>query len=180
MHLNKLVQADLLAVESQGRHRYYRFARKEIAYAMESLACLVPSTGIPAVTSDPDNMVAVKYCRTCYDHLASKIGVGVTDGLLKQRLIALKDKNFVLTTRGEKWFTELNIDIDELKQQRRSFLRPCLDWSERRYHVAGSLGAALLEKMMEAGIFRKIKNSRALLITPTGHKKLYELFKLST
>src|SRR5690242_9934628 len=67
MHLNKLVQADLLAVESQGRHRYYRFARKEIAYAMESLACLVPSTGKPAVTSDPDNMVAVKYCRTCYD-----------------------------------------------------------------------------------------------------------------
>jgi DNA-binding transcriptional ArsR family regulator len=180
MHLNKLVKANLLAVESQGRHRYYRFARKEIAYAMESLTCLIPNVGISADTNgNSESMVAVKYCRTCYDHLAGKIGVELTDSLLKQKLIVLVDKSFELTAKGMKWFAALGIDIENLKEQRRSFIRPCLDWSERRYHIAGSLAEALLQKMMESGIFKRIKNSRALLITPTGHQKLHELFKLS-
>jgi len=180
MHLNKMVQADFLSVESQGRHRYYRFAKKEIAYAMESLACLIPETGNSFAKSNTENIVAIKYCRTCYDHLAGKIGVEVTDSLLKQKLILQVNKSFELTKRGEKWFRSFDINTEELKVQRRSFLRPCLDWSERRYHIAGSLGAALLKKMMEAGVFRKMKNSRALIITPQGHKKLHEIFKLST
>ncbi|HEY4151329.1 MAG TPA: winged helix-turn-helix domain-containing protein, partial [Chitinophagaceae bacterium] len=84
MHLGKLVRADLLAVESQGRHRYYRFARQEVAYAIEALANLVP--GRPTAPQ-PEANTAIRYCRTCYDHLAGKIGVLITDSLVKQKII---------------------------------------------------------------------------------------------
>jgi DNA-binding transcriptional ArsR family regulator len=178
MHLTKLVQADLLSVESQGRHRYYKFSRKDIAYAIEAMATLVsPSTTkkihAPEITS------GIKYCRTCYDHLAGKAGVALTESLQQQKIIIVKNNLFELSRKGEQWFAALGIDIPALQQQRRSFLRPCLDWSERRHHMAGSLAAALLDKMLSADWMRKIKNSRELIITAKGEKKLYEYLKLT-
>jgi len=177
MHLSKLVQADLLSVESQGRHRYYKYARKEVAYVIESMASLLPPVSIKS-PADKENNSAIKHCRTCYDHLAGKVGVAVTDSLLKQKILVEKDKQFEVSVKGEKWFAAFDIDADELKQQRRSFLRPCLDWSERRHHMAGSLAAAFLNKMVEQDWFRITKNSRALVVTAKGQKKLYEYFKL--
>jgi DNA-binding transcriptional ArsR family regulator len=178
MHLAKLVQADLLSVESQGRHRYYKFSRKDIAYAIEAMANLIPQ---PTAKSKPldDSNPAIKYCRTCYDHLAGKVGVAVTDSLLKQKIIIESSHDFTISSKGEKWFTELDIDVKELRQQRRSFLRPCLDWSERRHHIAGSLAASLLDKMLLLDWFRKTKNSRAIIITSKGQKELYNNFKIS-
>ncbi|SRR5258706_5844896 len=178
MHLAKLVQADLLSAETQGRHRYYRFSRKDVAYAIEAMASLVP---YPSIHDKPDseNSSAIKYCRTCYDHVAGKIGVSIADGLLRQKIIIDKNKGFDITTKGKKWFLDLGIDIDDLKQQRRSLLRPCLDWSERRNHIAGSLGAALLDKMLSSDWVRRIKNSRALVITVKGQKMLYAHFKMN-
>ncbi len=178
MHLSKLVQAGLLAVESQGRHRYYKFARKDIAYAIEAMATLVPASANKNVLPD-ENMPGIKYCRTCYDHLAGKIAVAITDKLLHQKIIINRDDVFELSAKGEKWFYHLGINTDDLKQQRRSFLRPCLDWSERRYHIAGSLGAALLDTLISSDWIRRTKNSRAVIITGKGQKKLYEYFKLS-
>ena len=177
MHLSKLVQADLLSVESQGRHRYYKYARKEVAYVIESMASLLPPVSIKS-PADKENNSAIKHCRTCYDHLAGKVGVAVTDSLLKQKILIEKDKQFDISVKGEKWFAGFDINADELKQQRRSFLRPCLDWSERRHHMAGSLAAAFLNKMVEQDWFRITKNSRALVVTAKGQKKLYEYFKL--
>lgn len=178
MHLTKLLQADLLCVESQGRHRYYKFSRKEIAYAIEAMANLLPHS------SDKDDLhkesnSAIKQCRTCYDHLAGKVGVAVTDSLLQQKIIIDNDSIFELSTKGQKWFSQLGVDISELKNQRRSFLRPCLDWSERRHHIAGSLAAALLDKMLLADWIRRTKNSRAIVITSKGQKKFYEHFKMN-
>jgi DNA-binding transcriptional ArsR family regulator len=178
MHLTKLVQADLLCVESQGRHRYYKFSRQDIAYAIEAMTYLIatPTTkknaGIEVISS-------IKYCRTCYDHLAGKVSVMVTDSLLKQKIIVEKLNSFEVSGKGQKWFSELGITIDELKHRRRFFLRPCLDWSERRHHIAGSLAAALLDKMLVDDWVRKEKNSRALIITAKGQKKIYEYFKLA-
>jgi DNA-binding transcriptional ArsR family regulator len=178
MHLTKLVQADLLTVESQGRHKYYKFSRKEIAYAIEALANLIPPTTTKQDVNK-ENHSAIRHCRTCYDHLAGKVGVALTDSFLQQKLIIERGNVFELSSNGQDWFFELGIDIDELKQQRRSFLRPCLDWSERRHHIAGSLAAALLDKMLLSDWIRRTQNSRAIIITAKGKKEFYERFKLN-
>ena len=138
MHLGKLIQAGLLCVESHGRHKYYKFSRNDVAYAIEAMANLLPPATYKqshAIEKNP----AIKQCRTCYDHLAGKVGVAVTDSLLQQKIIMRNKNNFEVSSKGRKWFSGLSIDIDELKLQRRSFLRPCLDWSERRPHLAGSV-----------------------------------------
>lgn len=169
MHLHKLLQADLLRVESQGRHRYYRFASKEVAYAVEALANLIPEKKQTADTP-------IKYCRTCYDHLAGKIGVSIADSLLRQKLIT---DEFGLTKKGEKWMQQvMGIDVALLKAQRRTFSRPCLDWSERRYHLAGAVGAALLDKMLADDWVRRTKHSRAIVITATGRELLGKHFSV--
>jgi len=178
MHLAKLVQADLLSVENQGRHRYYKFSRKEIAYAIEAMSTLVPRSSKSRHPVD-ETTPAIQQCRTCYDHLAGKTGVAITDSLLKQKLIIAGDQQFDLSPKGRKWFSGMDIDIAALEQQRRSFLRPCLDWSERRYHMAGSLAAALLDKMLLQDWIRKTKNSRAVIVTAKGQKMLYEYLKVT-
>jgi len=178
MHLNKLVQAGLLSAESQGRHKYYKFSRKEIAYAIEAMANLIPQSAGKS-NHLANDLSAIKYCRTCYDHLAGKVGVLITDSLLKQKIIVDSKNTFEVSDKGQKWFYNLGISIDDLKQQRRSFLRPCLDWSERRNHMAGSLAATLLDKMLSSDWLRKIKNSREIIITAKGQKKLAEYFTLS-
>lgn len=178
MHLAKLVQAGLLSVEKQGRNRYYAYSRKEIAYAIEALTTLL-STSTTKENFNNENFPAIKYCRTCYDHLAGKIGVSITESLLKQRIIVNNSHGFEVKNKGKKWFSDLGIDTDELKLQRRSFLRPCLDWSERRHHIAGSLAAALLDKMLLSDWIRRTKNSRAMVITSKGQKAFYEMFTIS-
>jgi DNA-binding transcriptional ArsR family regulator len=175
MHLNKLLQADLLHVESQGRHRYYKFSRQDVAYAIEAMINIIPpSTGMSRTV----DISPVKHCRTCYDHLAGRVAVDITDSMLKQRLIIYQNDLFELSTKGEKWFTAQGIDIYILRHQKRSFARPCLDWSERRHHLAGSLGAALLNLMLDGDWIRRTAHSRAIVITGKGKKKLQELFYL--
>lgn len=177
MHLNKLVTASLLKVESQGRHRYYTYSRKEIAYAIEAMASLVP---LPEKTAGiADNNPAIKHCRSCYDHLAGRVGVLITESLLKQKIIIASENNFTLSKKGEQWLADFDIEVDELKNLRRSFIRPCLDWSERKPHIAGSIAAALLNTMLQQDWMRRAKNSRALLITAKGQKKLREHFNIN-
>ena len=175
MHLAKLVQGEFLTVESQGRHRYYRFARVEVAAAIEALAGLGPPGKRMKAVEDPA-AVPVKYCRTCYDHLAGKIGVLVTEGLLRQRMIEPDGADYGVTGKGKKIFSDLGIDVAALQKQRRIFARPCLDWSERRHHLSGSLGAALLEKMLSLDWLRKTRSSRALVVTAGGSKELAQRF----
>ncbi|TRX37292.1 helix-turn-helix transcriptional regulator [Flavobacterium sp. ZT3R18] len=170
MHLTKLVQANLLVVESQGRHKYYRFARKEIAYAIEAMISLVPPS-ISTKKNKTEKVSDIKHCRTCYDHLAGKVGVALTDSLLQQQLLIDTSGGLEISPEGEKWFTEFGIPLTVLKQQKRSFLRPCLDWSERRPHIAGSLATALLDKMLHEDWLRKTKDSRALIVTAKGKKE---------
>ncbi|MBF2708118.1 helix-turn-helix transcriptional regulator [Flavobacterium soyangense] len=177
MHLTKLIQAGLLSVESQGRHKYYKFSRKEIAYAIEAMASLLPQSTDKHDLHKASNS-AIRQCRTCYDHLAGKVGVAITDGLLHQKIIVDNDNVLEVSLKGQKWFSELGIDIEELKKKRRSFLRPCLDWSERRHHIAGSLATALLDKMLLADWIRRTKNSRAIIVTSKGQKEFYKYFKL--
>lgn len=179
MHLSKLVQADLLAVESQGRHKYYRFSRPEVAYAIEAIGNLIPDEKHKKITGNTNN-AAIKHCRTCYDHLAGKVGVLLTEQLIEQKLIEPEGAVYLVTKKGRSFFSEFNIDTDELKKSRRIFAKPCLDWTERKPHLAGALGAAFLEKMLLSDYFRKTKDSRAIVITAKGREQLYDRFKIQT
>lgn len=178
MHLSKLIRADLLTVESQGRHKYYRFSRPEVAYAIEAIGNLIPNEKYKKIASNQDNS-AVRYCRTCYDHLAGKVGVLITEALLKQKIIELNTCTYNVTKKGDQFFSKLEINIGDLKKYRRAFAKPCLDWSERKHHLAGSLGAALLDKMLSLDYFRRTKNSRAIVITSKGQLHLYDRFRVS-
>ena len=178
MHLGKLVQAGWLLVEHQGRHRYYHLASREVAYAIEAIANLMPADGEGNIGSGLTNG-HIKYCRSCYDHLAGKAGVAVTDALLRKNLLQPADGRYEATPAGVKWLAALEIDVVELMGLRRVFARPCLDWSERRHHVAGSLGAALLEKMLADDWLRRVRHSRAIVVTARGEKKFSQLLGLS-
>jgi DNA-binding transcriptional ArsR family regulator len=175
MHLSKLLRAGLLAVEAQGRHRYYTFSRGEVADVIEAMANLIPAE--QTVKKDMD-AVPIKFCRTCYDHLAGKVGVLITESLLRQRLIVYRDRELDVTQKGIQWFEEWGIDCQALRRQRRMFAKPCLDWTERRHHLAGSLGAAVLEKMMEAHWLRRTAHSRAVVVTGKGQQALEAHFNI--
>lgn len=177
MHLGKLLKADLLTVEKQGRHKYYKFSRHEVADAIEALSSLIPPVKLKVISENTDN-VKIKYCRTCYDHLAGKVGVMIMDALVEQGIFEIDGITYKITAEGKGFFSEMDIDIDQLKTQSRAFIRPCLDWTERRHHLAGSLGAALLDKMLSIDWLRKTKNSRAISLTAKGQKGLYEKLKL--
>ena len=177
MHLAKLLQAELLAQEKQGRHRYYRLARPEVAYVIESMASLLPGKKtIPKTTVQNSG---IRYCRTCYDHLAGKVGVELTDKLVRSGYIKPADGIYSVTGKGEQWFSDLDIPVAELRIQKRAFARQCLDWSERRNHLAGSLGAALLNSMLSRDWLRRKKGSREIIVTSKGSGRIYELLKLS-
>lgn len=177
MHLGKLLDANLLCVEKQGRHKYYRFSTKEIAYAIEGMANLVTPEVISKKKS-VEKLSPIKHCRTCYDHLAGKIGVALTTSLLEQNIIVDTNTNFEVSLEGEKWFSDFGIHLEEVKKQRRLFLKPCLDWSERKNHIAGSLATSLLNKMLADDWLRKTANSRAILITGKGKKEFLRYFKI--
>ncbi|OXG08854.1 ArsR family transcriptional regulator [Flavobacterium araucananum] len=177
MHLGKLLEANLLCVEKQGRHKYYRFFNKEVAYVVEAMANLIPKPE-RSLKKKTGEYPPIKYCRTCYDHLAGKIGVALADSLLEQKIIIEKDSAFEISPEGEKWFSDFGINTAEAQKQKRIFLKPCLDWSERRNHIAGSIGTSLLNKMLEQDWIRKTKDSRAITITGKGEKEFLKYFKI--
>jgi DNA-binding transcriptional ArsR family regulator len=176
MHLNKLVKADLLSVESQGRHKYYNYSRAEIPYAIEALASLLPKPGAKKPVANDEK--PVKFCRSCYDHLAGKVGVMLADGLQSSGYIYKTGDQFELSKAGEKWFSDLGIDTGQLKKQKRQFAKPCLDWSERKHHLAGSLGAALLQTMIATGWLRRVDGSRTISVTRKGEEAFLGHFKI--
>lgn len=170
-HLGKLVAADLLAVERQGRHRYYRFARPEVAYALEALANLLPPARRPAERPP----TGLRYVRTCYDHLAGRVAVEICQALQEREYLREAGPEFVLTPAGHAWFEALGLTpADLVGAGRRVLARSCLDWSERRPHLAGALGAALLRQFLALGWMRCTSQARAAVLTPTGQAALYE------
>jgi DNA-binding transcriptional ArsR family regulator len=176
MHLNKLVKADLLNVESQGRHKYYNYSRPEIADVIEAMASLMPETEIKKGLVNDDK--PVRFCRSCYDHLAGKVGVLLTEGLLSRQFIHKADNSFEISADGAIWFDKQGIDVGQLRKQKRAFAKPCLDWSERKHHLAGSLGAAMLNSMLNTGWVRRDAGSRTILVTRKGEEAFFEHFKI--
>ena len=118
---------------------------------------------------------AIKTARTCYDHMAGELGVAVTNGLIKKRIIKLNEKIFEITPKGTEWFGELGIDVDEQRARKRKFSYACIDWTERVPHLAGSMGEALCSKFFERDWVKRTSEPRVIQLTPTGQIALNEL-----
>ncbi len=168
-HLAKLQEGGLIAVEAQGRHRYFRLANADVAALLESLMGVAFRSGAVRLRNSPREP-ALRKARVCYDHLAGEMGVLAYEALLEHQAIRVSDTGLELTATGREWFGALGIDADALVKQRRSLLRPCLDWSHRRHHLAGALGSGLLQRLFELGWARRAKDSRVITFTPPGEQ----------
>jgi DNA-binding transcriptional ArsR family regulator len=175
-HLSKLLDAALIEVEQQGRHRYFRLADEDVARLVESLMGVAFRTGAVRLISSPREP-ALRKARICYDHLAGERGVLAYEALVHRGVLAVSKKQLRLTAPGVEWFARLGVDANALARQRRTFCRPCLDWSERRHHLAGSLGAAMLSRFFELGWALRDRKSRAIRFTTLGEQKFQALFK---
>ncbi|RNB85296.1 transcriptional regulator [Brevibacillus nitrificans] len=174
-HLSKLVEGGLLVNDSYGRHRYYRLANAEVAHALEALLAIATPRPIRSLR-EADQVRAMRFARTCYDHLAGEVGVALTDQLLSLQMIEEADQEFVLTEAGRQKLQSLGVDVEFSPKSRRRFARPCLDWSERRHHLAGVLGASLTNRLFDLGWIERLPEGRAVRLTPAGIAGLYEQF----
>lgn len=174
-HLAKLVGAGLLAVESQGRHRYFRLAAPDVAELLESLMGVAQRAGAMRLRTGPREP-ALRKARVCYDHLAGDLGVMVFDGLIGKRLLRAEGAQLALTKTGAELFRRLGVEVEALGDSRRPLCRPCLDWSARRHHLAGALGAALLGRCLELGWARRVRGSRVVAFSPQGERALRARF----
>lgn len=176
-HLAKLLDAQLLAVERQGRHRYFRLAERDVAHLLESLMGVAYRVGAVRVRSSPREP-ALRKARVCYDHLAGELGVLVYDSFEQRRFLRSGGDGLELTPRGQRFCLEIGIDIKALARQRRHLCRACLDWSMRRHHLAGAVGAAVLSRCLDLGWARCAKDSRVVSFSAAGEKALRERFTL--
>jgi DNA-binding transcriptional ArsR family regulator len=165
-HLETLLAAGLLAVASQGRHRYLRIARPEVAAALEALTAIAPHKRRPPRPRDVHD--DVRRARVCYDHLAGEVAVRLFGALCGRKWLRSTAQGVVVTPEGEAWFGRLGVDVGSLRAKRRPLARSCLDWSERHFHLAGALGAALLDRLLTLRWARRETGTRALSFSPRG------------
>ena len=182
-HLAKLVEGGLLVVEAQGRHRYFRIASVEAASLIENMA----SFGASIRPRNPPHPRLVRtmprqflHARTCYDHLAGEMAVQVMQAMLEERWLIGTEQEFTATPIGQSRLAELGIDTSDKHTGRRTFARGCVDLTQRRPHLAGTLGAALLELYVRESWILRAPRSRVVSITPKGHVAFRRLFGIST
>jgi DNA-binding transcriptional ArsR family regulator len=185
-HLARLTLAHLLRVERQGRHRYHRLATPEVARMLEGvmqLASVREGHGFTPLVVGPRDQ-ALRNARTCYDHIAGRLGVAIADGLVNAGAVELDDDAGLVTERGVGLLRRAGIDVaasgpPKAVRPARRLCRPCLDWSERRYHIAGRLGAAICRHALEQRWVRRLEDSRALEVTTAGRAALRQAFAIS-
>ena len=172
-HLSKLDGTGLLTILPQGRHRFYRLASPDIVDAIEALARIAPNTKAkPAAKRRND----VCFARTCYGHLAGCLGIALTEALRAHDVIKpVGDNDFLVSPTSERFFRDLGIDLVEIRRGRRLFAHQCLDWSERKPHLGGSLGQAMTDAFIKKRWLRKRPNNREVQITDTGYRGIKKL-----
>lgn len=179
VHLHKLETEHLTRVQVQGKHRYYSLEGPEVADVLEALSVLAGATRHEFVPNTPDHLRAA---RTCYDHMAGALGVAIHDRLTELGWIGRADDDgtYDVTPKGAKGLTALGIDVDAARRLRRRLAFACLDWSERRSHVGGAIGAALLTVALARKWVARDRQSRALVVTGLGHRYLQKELGLKT
>jgi hypothetical protein len=175
-HLMRLLDSGLLRVDRQGRHRYFRLANPAVAETLEALLVLTGGSGHASTEAFGPRQSDMRRARMCYDHVAGRLGVGMTDALIGSGALVEDDANFRLTTVGERLLGDFGVDVQAARARRRHFARTCIDWSERRPHLAGALGAAIAARLMDLNWIQREPESRTLRITPAGERGLATAF----
>ena len=181
-HLTRLSASGLVGVLRQGRHRYHRLATPQVAQLLENLMLVAAGTLTPRVTRTGPRDEALRAARTCYDHIAGQLGVGIADAMRQEGWVELDEDAGVLTESGLAFLARHDIALHRSPEKRRTgalpLCRVCLDWSERRPHFSGRLGAALCRHSLTAGWVRKQAGSRALDVTPEGKRVFRDVFRV--
>ena len=170
-HLSELAAGGLVTAQEVGRQRRYRLAGPRVAEVLEALASIapeLPSTSLHQVTLAEQ----LRAGRTCYDHLAGRLGVSVTEALVRRRALAEIDGRFELTQRGSLLLEGLGVDVPGARSKRRAFAPGCLDWTERRLHLAGSLGAAVTDRLLDVGWVVRRRGNRSVSVSTAGESEL--------
>jgi DNA-binding transcriptional ArsR family regulator len=175
-HLALLTEGGLLRKATQGRHRYFRLAGPQVATMLEGILNVAAGSAalrrIPISRIDP----ALRDARTCYDHLAGRLGVGLADALVAKGALTLTQEAGEITQAGQELLVSFGISTEIPRQSRRLYCRPCLDWSERRSHLAGILGAALLQRCLELGWIERALEGRIVIVTAKGRRGFAQRF----
>lgn len=179
-HLAKLLKGQFICVERQGRHRYYRLSGAEVAAAIEALLVLAPTARLKTTrTMAPPATGTLAHARTCYAHLAGWLGVRITDAFLERGLLLPNEgKIFTITENGTAWFRDLGVELQFSRRSDKKLARACLDWTERRPHLAGPLGVALHTRLLNLGWLAPIKSSRAVRVTVDGKRELWDRLRI--
>ncbi len=174
-HLAKLVDAGFLVVECCGRHRYFRLATPQVARSLEALALLAPPLTTRLLR---ESHAARTLCtaRMCYDHLAGRLGVAIADGLVADGILEEGEDGYAVTSPGIQRLVTFGVDVPAIRGRQRRFAPYCLDWSERRHHVAGAIGAAIADQCFTRGWVTRIPAARAVRMTEAGRRGLREWF----
>lgn len=179
-HLDKLRAGGLVVLDTQnGRHRYYRLVGADVAEAVEALQRLAPAQPVRSLRTARAGD-RLRTARFCYDHLAGRLAIQLVDALTGAGTLAYGGDDFAVTDHGKARFADLGIDVAGLRRARRSFARGCLDWTERRHHVAGALGAAIAHCLIDLGWIRQTPGSRAVRVTPDGQHGLATAFGIQS
>jgi DNA-binding transcriptional ArsR family regulator len=174
-HLARLTVGGLVVPRRQGRHVYYALSGPDVALLLEKLMSLAERTGHRRARTGPAEP-ALRRARVCYDHLAGEIGVALFDRLVARRLLARRGDALVLSRKGETALVDFGIDLDAARASRRALCKDCLDWSVRRSHLAGAVGAALLARFYELGWAKREKGSRVVMFSAAGMKQFEKAF----
>jgi len=173
-HLAKMMREELIVARRQGRHRYFQLANDEVAHALEALSVVAErrAVGARAAQWARDAYRPLREARTCYGHLAGRLGVALHDHLLEGRYLTLAHERYRLTGDGRTMLEELGLQVERFERVPHPLVYPCLDWSERRDHFAGPLAVALLEHFLRCRWLRRVASTRAVMPTPAGQRAL--------
>lgn len=174
-HLAKLEKAGLVETARQGRHRYFRLADPDVALALEGLMPVAARAGLMRVRTGPRDP-ELRRARSCYDHLAGHLAVAMFERFIERRRLARNGDDLRMTADGRRFFAKGGIDVEALERSRRAPCRCCLDWSERKYHLGGTLGAAILDRIVEQGWAVREAKTRIVRFSPGGERKLQTWF----
>ena len=178
-HLGKLTEGGLLVVHRQGRHSYFKLASPLIGQMLEGIMAVAAERPAPRNQPRWRGDEALRVARTCYDHLAGCLGVALADALVERGYVVLGQDGGMVPAPGEAFFADFGIDLHQHGHGKRAFCRPCLDWSERRPHLAGAVGAALARRGFELGWITRLRDTRALAISAEGRAGLAKTFGIA-
>jgi len=174
-HLNKLLEGGLIRVRSQGRHRYYELARPEIAQALEALGAIASPAPIRSLR-DSLRVQRLRFARSCYNHLAGELALAIAQGLVRRGALEPDEEGFRLRDGAREIFLEAGVDTAALFRNSLAHVRACIDWTERRHHISGPLGAALLQALLGANVLRRRSEPRALEVSESGRVFISRVF----